>query len=130
MARCSDLACLRLCHHRQIHIPVEPLLGKRVPTCRAIDGIPTTMSDTLRLREAVLEWREIEGEIVAVDTRTDTYVAVNRTGAALWPALVRGATLDDLASILVDEFKVDGARAKADVDAFIGALAEQRLLEN
>jgi Coenzyme PQQ synthesis protein D (PqqD) len=87
------------------------------------------VTETLRLRAGVLEWREIEGEIVAVDTRTSTYVAVNRAGATLWPALVRGATRDDLAAILTNEFKVDRASANTDVDAFIGMLAEQRLLD-
>jgi hypothetical protein len=87
------------------------------------------MTEKLRLRSGVLEWREIEREIVAVDTRTATYLAVNRTGAALWPALVEGAEHEDLVTILVDEFEVDRASAKADVDAFIGMLTDQRLLD-
>jgi hypothetical protein len=87
------------------------------------------MTGKVRLRPGILEWREIEGEVVAVDTRTATYLAVNRTGAALWPALVEGAARNDLVTILADEFQIDRVNAKADVDAFIGTLVEQDLLE-
>jgi hypothetical protein len=87
------------------------------------------MTEKLRLRQGILEWREIEGEVVAVDTRTATYLAVNRTGAALWPVLVDGTTREDLVNILVDTYGVDANSARTDVDAFIAMLVEQELLE-
>ena len=46
------------------------------------------MSRSLRIRPGVVEWRQLEEEIVAVDTRQSTYMAVNRSGALLWPALL------------------------------------------
>ncbi len=50
------------------------------------------MNGFLRLRSDALAWREIEGQIVSVDLRGSVYLATNRTGAALWPALVEGTT--------------------------------------
>ena len=90
------------------------------------------MSDTseqLRLRPSALEWREIEGEIVAVDLQKSVYLAANRSGAVLWPALAEGTTRAALVTKLVDEYRLDPESAAADVDAFLDALADQGLLE-
>jgi hypothetical protein len=38
------------------------------------------MTEELRLRNESVEWREIEGEVVAVYTRKSIYIAVNRSG--------------------------------------------------
>jgi hypothetical protein len=87
------------------------------------------MTEQLRLRNQALEWREIESEVVAVDTRKSVYMAVNHTGAVLWPALAEGATRDELVEKLTREYEVDRNSAEADVDAFIGLLEENDLLE-
>lgn len=86
------------------------------------------MSETFRLRGDQLEWREIEGEIVALDGRSSEYIAVNRTGAALWPDLIAGATQEDLVARLVESFDVEEATAGRDVDAFLDVLRERDLL--
>jgi hypothetical protein len=90
----------------------------------------TDASENLKLRPTALEWREIEGEVVAVDLQKSVYLAANRSGAVLWPALAEGTTRDELVSKLADQFGLDRDRAEADVDAFVGALTEQGLLEN
>jgi hypothetical protein len=83
----------------------------------------------VQIRHGVVEWREVEGEIVALDLRTNTYLAVNRTGAALWPALVSGADREELLSRLVDAFDVTAEQAAADLDEFLAQLAAQDILE-
>jgi hypothetical protein len=90
----------------------------------------TDASEHLKLRPTALEWREIEGEVVAVDLQKSVYLAANRSGAVLWPALAEGTTRAELVTRLADQFDLDRDRAAADVDAFVGALAEQGLLEN
>jgi Coenzyme PQQ synthesis protein D (PqqD) len=88
------------------------------------------VSGTLRIRAGALEWREAEGEIVALDLRTSTYLAVNRTGASLWPALIEGASREQLVATLEQGFEVDRARAERDLDAFLKLLRDQDLLED
>ena len=88
-----------------------------------------TDSRRFRLRSDALEWREVEGEIVALDLRTSRYLSVNQTGAVLWHSLAAGATQEQLASKLVDEFGIDTATASADLDSFLESLTEQDLLE-
>jgi hypothetical protein len=82
----------------------------------------------LRLRDAALDWREIEGELVALDLSESRYLAVNRTGKVLWSALVEGATRDDLVERLVETFGIERTRAEQDVDAFTAELESRGLL--
>jgi len=87
------------------------------------------VSETLRIRPDAVEWREADGEVVALDLRTSTYLGVNETGAALWPALIEGATREQLVGRLEDGFGIDRGRAERDLDAFLNSLREQDLLE-
>jgi hypothetical protein len=82
----------------------------------------------LRLRDTDLDWREVEGELVALDLRESRYLAVNETGKKLWAALADGATRDELVERLVEAFGVERARAEADVDAFTAELDSRGLL--
>ncbi|MGH2705323.1 MAG: PqqD family protein [Actinomycetota bacterium] len=84
--------------------------------------------DVLRLRPNALTWLEVEGEVVALDTRTSTYLAVNAAGAVLWPALEAGATRGELVRRLVEGFALDESTASADVEAFLQALESHDLL--
>ena len=85
------------------------------------------MSDSFRLRPEV-EWRLVEGEVLALDVPAQMYLSANRTGAVLWSSLARGATRDQLVATLVAAFDVDQDVAARDVDAFLGALAARGLL--
>jgi len=87
------------------------------------------VSETLfKLRDSDLDWREVEGELVALDLRESRYLAVNRTGHALWSALAEGATQDELVERLVDAFDIERGRAAADVEAFTTELESRGLL--
>jgi hypothetical protein len=83
---------------------------------------------TLRLRTEELSWRKIDEEIVALDSRRSDYLAINGSGALLWPLLVDGATPEQLMSVLVDSYGIDESRAAADTEAFVSALSDQGLL--
>jgi hypothetical protein len=84
---------------------------------------------TLRLREADLSWREIDGEVIAVDVEMSTYLGANKAGTLLWRRLADdGATRQELAELLVQTYGIEPDRAAADVDAFLAGLAAQGLL--
>jgi Coenzyme PQQ synthesis protein D (PqqD) len=82
----------------------------------------------LRLRDTDLHWREIDGEVIALEARGSTYVAANGSGTLLWRALVAGSTRERLADELVAAYGIERMRATADVDAFVSALDAQGLL--
>jgi len=83
---------------------------------------------TFRLRSDELNWRQIDDEVVVLDGRSANYLAINGAGAHLWPALVEGATLEQLADLLVKAYAIDRARATADANGFVAALDEQGLM--
>ena len=83
---------------------------------------------TFRLRTDELSWRVIDDEVVILDAHRATYLAVNGVGARLWPALVEGATLDQLAGMLVEAYEIDHARARSDARRFVAALSDQGLI--
>lgn len=83
----------------------------------------------LKLRQADLHWREIDGEIVGLETRGSRYVAANGAGTVLWRALIGGTTREGLADELVRVYGIDRERAITDADRFVEALAAQGLLD-
>ena len=84
----------------------------------------------LRLRRQGLHWLESDGEIVALDDVSLRYLSANAPGAVLWQRLVQGATRDQLVAALLDEFEVDPADARRDVDAYVTELTRLGLLES
>ena len=82
----------------------------------------------LRLNETAMSWREVDGEIIALQHASSEYLSTNGTGVLLWKSLANGASREDLVELIVREFGIDEGRATADTDAFLGALAEHGLL--
>ena len=87
------------------------------------------MPEVLRLRLDQLEWRQVEGEVIALDLRTSRYLAVNRSGARMWSTLADGATREQLAEILVRTYGVAEDQAEAETGAFLDMLDSEGLLE-
>jgi Coenzyme PQQ synthesis protein D (PqqD) len=78
-------------------------------------------------RDAV-EWRRIEGEVIAIDLGRSVYLAVNGSGALLWELLAQGTTRATLVDRLVQTFGIEEHRAEEDVDRFLTELERRRLL--
>lgn len=83
----------------------------------------------LRLNRDALEWREVEGELVALDVDAAEYIAANRAGATIWRKLAESATREELVAALVARFEVDETTAAGDVDRFVATLRERNLLD-
>ena len=83
---------------------------------------------TLRLQTQLLEWREVDGEVIALEQERSTYVAANRSGTLLWRALAEGSTEPELAALLVTEYGIDATTAKVGVDGFLADLTQRGLL--
>ncbi len=88
------------------------------------------VSEVLRLDPDAVTWREIDGDIVVLDGRRWRYLGANPAAALLWPLLVAGATREQLAQVLRDEWEqLEPERALRDADAFVDWLAHEGLLE-
>jgi Coenzyme PQQ synthesis protein D (PqqD) len=82
----------------------------------------------LQLRQSDLEWREVEGEIVALDLRDSSYLAINATGAPIWSVLATGCSREELIEILTSAHGIERGRAEADLERFLEELRAQDLL--
>ena len=82
----------------------------------------------MRLRDADLVLREIDGETVLLDLTTSTYFSTNTTGTFLLRLLREGRDRDVLVEELSREFGLSVQAAAADTDAFVATLDEQGLL--
>ncbi|UQX87876.1 PqqD family protein [Jatrophihabitans telluris] len=70
-----------------------------------------------------------DGSVVILDLRSSRYLSLNDSAAALWQALVGGATEPELARSLQASFGVEAAVAEADVAEFLAALRARDLLQ-
>jgi hypothetical protein len=76
-----------------------------------------------------IAWREIEGEAVLVNVRSDEVMHLNSAACFLWNSLDGQASLEGIASAMTGEYEVDLDTALADVIAFAAGLVEQGAAE-
>ena len=87
------------------------------------------MSDRrLHLPEGCVEWREIDGELVGLDTRNSTYFAVNPSGTLLWRRLADGTTREALVDTLRERYEISAESAERDVARFLETVRSCGLL--
>jgi hypothetical protein len=87
-------------------------------------------STLLRLDAEAVYWRELKGEVIAVDLRNDQYLTINASGTLLWPMLAHGTTIDQLSAALCSRWQLDRDRASHDARQFVVWLTEQHLLQS
>jgi Coenzyme PQQ synthesis protein D (PqqD) len=84
----------------------------------------------LRLFQKDLDWREVEGEVIALKRESAAYLGVNRSGTLLWHALQAGADEAALAGLLVRHYGITCEAARLDVRAFLEQLRAQGLVQS
>jgi hypothetical protein len=82
----------------------------------------------VRLRTEGITWQEIDGELVILDLQSSMYLTTNGSGAFLAKLLTEERTEQELAMALAAEFGIADDVAAADTAAFIGQLADKKLL--
>jgi len=83
----------------------------------------------LRLQKQQLEWREVDGEVIALERKQSAYLAANQSGTLLWRALADGTSDVEMVRLLMSQYDIDADTARADVDAFVSNLDQMGLLE-
>lgn len=66
--------------------------------------------------------------MLALDARTELYLALNQSGALLWELLARGTSREGLVERLAREYSLTRSRAASDVDRLLEELAARDLL--
>ncbi len=73
--------------------------------------------------------RDVQGESVLLNLATESYFGLDEVGTAMWRALVSAASLEEACRTLMDEFDVEPARLRADMEDFVGRLEQAGLVE-
>lgn len=73
--------------------------------------------------------RELEGEAVLLNLETETYFGLDEVGTRIWRELVASPSVERACEVLQEEFDVEPAVLRRDVESLIAQLLEARLLE-
>jgi hypothetical protein len=73
--------------------------------------------------------RRVGGEVVLVHLERDKMYSLNSTGARAWELLNDGQDLETVEATLADEFGVDRAEVRSELESLVTALEQEQLLE-
>jgi hypothetical protein len=79
-------------------------------------------------RAATVAARKIGGEMVILSAEDSSVFVLNEVGTAIWEAVDGRTPIDAIAEAVSLEYEVDAATARADVQAFVAALAAAGVL--
>lgn len=93
----------------------------------------TTDLRFIRNREVVS--RQIEGELIIVPIRRgvgdlNSLYTLNPVGSVIWEFLTEGHTLPEMVRRVCDEFEVTARQAEKDIQEFLDALLEEKLIQS
>ena len=87
-----------------------------------------TAESVVRVVASSSRWRKVGESIVVMDLTNSTYFAVEGSVAQLWPTLVEGARIGDLAAELASEYDVDVALVESDLVQLASDLVDRGVL--
>ena len=88
---------------------------------RARRRTPTSVKASVHVNPDVA-FREIDGHLLLLGPGDSSLFTLNRSGRFIWPLLVRGRPVREVARALAREFDIASAEALNDVVAFVGEL--------
>jgi hypothetical protein len=75
-----------------------------------------------------LSWREIDNDLVAVDTGTGEYHCFNDVGRVIWLGIANGHDDASIVRSIVEAFSTESDRAASDLAVFVADLSSRGLL--
>jgi hypothetical protein len=73
--------------------------------------------------------REIDGGILLLDTESNQIHQLNKTASFIWRKCQEGASADEIAKLVADDFDVEETDARADVVRTLDSLRGLRIIE-
>jgi hypothetical protein len=70
----------------------------------------------------------VDGEVMVMNLRDGIYYSVAGDGATVWPALIGGVPIDDIAAAAASGAQVPIERVRADLEAFVARLCDEGVL--
>lgn len=83
---------------------------------------------SLRVADDVV-FRDLAGEAVLLNLATGTYFGLDEVGTRIWNLIALHGRKDKIIETLLDEYEVEEARLRQDVDRLLEQLAEKGLVK-
>ena len=90
--------------------------------------MPISLSERVRVTPDVL-MRVVGDEAVLVNLQSQQYLGLNPVGTRMWSVLSSACSIQAAYDELLQEYEVEPARLRADLEEFIGQLLSQALIE-
>ena len=84
--------------------------------------------DSLFQTAANITWRDIRGELIALQLDSGEYFSFNEIGRLVWLAVTEGQTPRQALARIAAEYDIEPEQAEADVSAFLQGLLDGGLL--
>lgn len=73
-------------------------------------------------------YQEIDGEIVLLDLKSESYFGLDEVGARFWQLVERQKDFESVFEILLSEYEVEPERLRADLEQLVGELENAGLV--
>ena len=73
-------------------------------------------------------WRDLDGEAVILDLKTDTYFSLDKIGTQIWKKMTEKSGINDLVSLITSSYDVLAKEAEMDVKELISGLKKTGLI--
>lgn len=88
----------------------------------------TVTDQTLVVAAEGVAASDLAGEIVLLDINAGTYYGLNEVGARVWQVIQQRRRIDEIHTLLLDEYEVDPARCKEDLIQLLQSLHARHLI--
>jgi hypothetical protein len=72
---------------------------------------------------------DLAGEVAILSLRNSVYYGLDPVGASVWSLIQQPKTFAEIRDALLDIYEVDSAQLESDLQALLGQLSEQGLIE-
>lgn len=83
----------------------------------------------MRLRTSDISTRVLGDETIVLHLPSSRYLSVNGVGSRLFELLADDRSVDELVSVIVEEYEIDAVSARRDIDGFLVGLRTADLLQ-
>ncbi len=87
------------------------------------------MKDKIIKRGEKTASRVIEGEAIIFTPEDSMIHSLNEVGTRIWELLEEEKTIDEIVSVICEEFEVEKDKAEQDIDEFIELLSKKGITE-
>ena len=81
----------------------------------------------LRIHDDVV-FRDLAGEVVLLNLASGTYFGLDRVGTRIWHLIAEHGSTEKIFEALLNEYKVDEAQLRRDLNNLIGQLVNKGLV--